>query len=657
MGQREDQIAQAKAMKTPDGKRMFSDEQIDAHIKQLDLQKTFSPTVMGQQQEPETQKLRSALQGTTFKFADEAEAYLRSMGGENYDTALKDIRLKIKNYETSRPVESGLIEAGASIPISVAMSYLTGGGSTSATTQSLFPALARVAGVGAAQGAATGAGGAEGDAYERLVGGTIGAATGGVLAPATYLGMKAVGNTILDPMIDFTRRKLGDRGAKIVETEVQRIQQQTGLEPDDIVAKIANGEIMAENPNILGIVRAYASGGGDASRTIREALTNRPTTLRNKTVEEISKELSGGAEPNVLKKFAQSEVERTTARNALYNKAYDEGGVITEEMLNSLTDAMQRSPSAYELINKLSQAQLKTKPFFTMNDAGEVTFIRPPTIRDMEIARRGLKADINRKYTSGEGDIAKELQPYEETLRGLINKSAPAVGEARAQAASDKLTTSSFDAGKKAFAKSPDQVQVEFEELVSKNPEAVSAYRAGIMAQLRNKMSMGGRTSMMANLESAEAKEGQILRIIYPQDKVDDILKLARVASQSQKASGKVLAGSATAETLMESKNIGMKISPEEVASVFSGDAFTTMRVVSKIVQKNAPNLSPEQRQQVARVLVSEDPKLVSNALRDQSGMAILQQRLQTIGNRVARTSGGLLTSPATTSLQNFLTQ
>ena len=657
MGLREDQIAQAKAMKTPDGKRMFSDEQIDAHIKQLDLQKTFSPTIMGEQQEPETQKLRSALQGTTFKFADEAEAYLRSMSGENYDTALKDIRLKIKNYETSRPVESGLIEAGASIPISVAMSYLTGGGSNSATTQSLFPALARVAGVGAAQGAATGAGGAEGDAYERLVGGTIGAATGGVLAPATYLGMKAVGNTILDPMIDFTRRKLGDRGAKIVETEVQRIQQQTGLEPDEIVAKIANGEILAENPNILGIVRAYASGGGDASRTIREALTNRPTTLRNKTVEEISKELSAGTEPNVLKKFAQSEVERTTARNALYNKAYDKGGVITEEMLNSLTDAMQRSPSAYELINKLSQAQLKTKPFFTMNDAGEVTFIRPPTIRDMEIARRGLKADINRKYTSGEGDIAKELQPYEATLRGLIDKSAPAVGQARSQAASDKVTSRAFNDGKLAFGKSPDQVQIEFEKLVSSSPESVSAYRAGIMAQLRNKMSMGGRTSMMANLESAEAKEGQILRIIYPQDKVDDILKLARVASQSQKAAGKVLGGSPTAETLMESKNIGMKISPEEVASVFSGDAFTTMRVVSKIVQKNAPNLSPEQKQQVARILVSEDPALVSRALRDESGMAILQQRLQTIGNRVARTSGGLLTAPATTSLQNFLTQ
>lgn len=51
---------------------------------------------MGEQQEPETQKLRSALQGTTFKFADEAEAYLRSVSGENYDTALKDIRLKIK---------------------------------------------------------------------------------------------------------------------------------------------------------------------------------------------------------------------------------------------------------------------------------------------------------------------------------------------------------------------------------------------------------------------------------------------------------------------------------------------------------------------------------------------------------------------------------
>lgn len=633
----------------------WTDPEIDEYESKVN---TFSPTIMGKQQEPETQRLRTALQGTTFKFADEAEAYLRSLSGENYDEALKDIRQKIKNYEKSRPVESGLIEAGGAIPMAIGMSWLTGGAGAPEAAQTLLPTLARVTGVGTVQGALTGVGGAEGDATSRLTGGVIGGATGAVTAPATFLGMKAVGGVVLDPMLDFTRRKLGDRGAKIVETEVQRIQEQTGLSPDEIVAKIASGEIMAENPNILGIVRAYASGGGDASRTIREALTRRPTELRNKTVEQISKELSSGAEPNVLKKFAQSESERTTARNALYTKAYDEGGVITEEMLNALTDAMQRSPSAYELINKLSQAQLKTKPFFTMNEAGEVTFIRPPTIRDMEIARRGLKADINKKYnTAGEGDIAKELQPYEETLRSLINKSAPAVGEARAQAASDKVTTSAFDAGKKAFGKSPDQVQIEFEQLLSKNPEAVSAYRAGIMAQLRNKMSMGGRTSMMSNLESLEAKEGQILRIIYPQDKVDDILKLARVASQSQKAASKVVGGSPTAETLLESKNIGMNISPEEVASVFSGDAFTTLRVASKIVQKNAPNLNPEQKQQVARILVSEDPTMVLNALRDQSGMAVLQKRLRSLGNTLARTSSGLMTPKATTSLQQFLTQ
>jgi hypothetical protein len=632
----------------------WTDAEIDDYESKLN---TYSPTVMGQQQEPETQRLRTALQGASFKFADEAEAYLRSLSGENYDTALKDIRQKIKNYEKSRPVESGLIEASGAIPMALGMSWLTGGAAAPEAAQSLLPTLAKVTGAGTVQGALTGAGGAEGDAYSRLTGGTIGAATGLVTAPATFLGMKAIGGVVLDPMLDFTRRKLGDRGAKIVETEVQRIQQQTGLEPDEIVAKIASGEIMAENPNILGIVRAYASGGGDASRTIREAMTRRPEALRNKTFQQISQELNAGTEPNVLKKFAQSEAERTTARNALYNKAYDEGGVITEEMLNSLTDAMQRSPSAYELINKLSQAQLKTKPFFTMDASGEVTFIRPPTIRDMEIARRGLKADINRKYQSGEGDIAKELQPYEATLRSLIDKSAPAVGEARATAASDKITTGAFDAGKKAFGKSPDQVQIEFEQLLSKNPEAVSAYRAGIMAQLRNKMSMGGRTSMMSNLESAEAKEGQILRIIYPQDKVDDILKLARVASQSQKASGKVLSGSPTAETLMESKNIGMNISPEEISGVFSGNAFTTMRVASKIVQKNAPNLNPEQKQQVARILVSEDPAMVLNALKDQSGMAILQKRLQSLGNTIARTSSGLMTPKATTSLQQFLTQ
>jgi len=631
----------------------YTDEQIDQFEATLNQ---YSPTIMGKQAEPDTQRLRSALQGTSFKFADEAEAYLRSLSGENYDTALADIRGKIKDYEKSRPVESGAIELSAGIPMALAASWLTGGTATPVVARTLLPTLARVAGVGAVQGGLTGAGGAEGDAFSRLVGGTTGAVTGGLVAPAVVGGMKLVGGTILDPMMDYTRRKFGDRGAKIVETEIQRIQQQTGLDPDQIVQKIAGGEILAENPNILGIVRSYYSGGGDASRTIRESLTTRPVALRQKTIEQMASELNAGTEPNVLKKFAQSEVERTTARNALYTKAYTEGGVITEDMLNNFTEALKRSPEAAKNINELFIAKTGKKPFFTVSENGEIDFVRPPNIQDMELARRGIQANINQKFATGSGDVAKELKPFELALRNSINASSDALKQARATAASDKLTTSSFDAGKKAFAKSPDQVQVEFEELMSKNPDAVSAYRAGIMAQIRNKMSMGGKTSMMANLESMESKEGQILRIIYPQDKVDDILKLARVAAQSQKASGTVLGGSPTAQTLMESKNIGMNISPQEIGAVFSGDAFTTMRVASKIIQKNAPNLTPEQKQQVAQVLVSEDPALVLNALKDQSGMAILQKRLQTLGNTFARTSGGLLTAPATTSLQQFLT-
>ena len=60
MGLREDQIAQAKAMTTPNGERMFTDEQIDAHIKQLDLQKTFSRSVLDPNQpEPPSQIMRS----------------------------------------------------------------------------------------------------------------------------------------------------------------------------------------------------------------------------------------------------------------------------------------------------------------------------------------------------------------------------------------------------------------------------------------------------------------------------------------------------------------------------------------------------------------------------------------------------------------------
>jgi len=661
MGLREDQIAQAKAMTTPDGKRMFSDEQIDAHIKQLDLQKTFSRTVLDPNQpEPPSQIMRSMAQGLTLNTADEIEAFLTSRGVDREET-LRDIRMKLKNYQAASPIASTVAEGVGSLPLAML-------GAPAAATK-LVPAISKVIGVGTAMGAASGAGRAEGDLSDRGEGAFYGGLGGGAGSGAVFGGFKLLGK-IADPLLDLATRKFGGRVSKTVETEIQRLVETTRLTPDEIVQRIANGEPLSENAALAAAVRLLFTQGGESSEIIRQSLTTRPSQLRQGATQQLQTDLTQGLQtvqspvgpikptidPNVLRRFNASELERTAALNAMYDTAYAEGGVVTEPMLSAFRESLKRSPSAVGEINKLHLAKTGEKPFFTVGEGGEITFIRPPNLKDMELARRGIQKDINQLWKSGNGDVAKELKPFELTLRGEINKSSPALADTRQTASSNLITSESFDAGKKAFGKSPDQISIDFEEIVAKGPDAVSAFRAGVMDQIRSRFkNPGDRTALLGKIADPELKEGAILRIIYPQDKVEGILKLATTAAQSQKQAGEVLKGSTTYANIAQAKQQGVNISAQEITSSLSGDPFTIMRVLGKFVTAKSPNLTPEQKQQVAKILISEDPKVVMNALRDESGLAMLQQKIQSASSRFARTAPGLFSSTATPALQSLI--
>ena len=649
MGLREDQIAQAKAMKSPDGKRMFTDEQIEAHVKSLDLQQTFSRSVLDPNQpDPPSQILRSMAQGLTFNTADEIEAYLKTLDGGDREAALRDIRMKLKNYQAASPIASTTAEIAGSLPLAVV------GGPAAGST--LLRSAAKVAGVGAGMGAASGFGRAEGDVLDRLAPAAVAGATGVVAAPLVFGGMKLLGK-LADPVLDFATRKFGDKFSKSVETEIRRITEATRMTPDEIVQRVANGEPLSENQALLSAVRLLYAQGGQPASILRESLGTRPTALREAAVADIQQTLAGDIkDPNVLRGFKASEAERKVARGQLYEQAYTSGGIITPEMLASLREALKRAPDAAENINALHLAKTGQKPFFKIDETGKIQFIRAPNIQDMETARRGIQTTINNKFKSGQGDVGTELKPFELALRDEINKSSQALKDARTTAASNKTTTESFDSGKKAFGKSPDEIEIEFQSIVAKGSDAVSAYRAGVMDQLRSKMTMGGRTTMMGKLEDANTKEGAIFRIIYPQDKVDSILKLASTAAQSQRAAAKVMGGSDTFAMQAEAKQQGINISGEEISSVLSGNPFSVARVLSKWIQKNEPNLTPEQKQEVARILISTDQDVVKKALLDNSKWDEIQRKARAISNSITRTTPGLFNVP-TQNLREMISQ
>jgi hypothetical protein len=593
--------------------------------------------LLSQLPKPETQRIRQFAQGATLNTADEAEAAARaSMFGTKYEDELKQIRQKLGVYQKAYPIESTMYELTGAVAPSVAMAPFTGGTSLATAPVQAGPALGRLMAMGAAQGGISGFASGEGglvDRATRAVGGTV---AGGLAAPIAQQAVKAVGG-LVGGVIDTVRRRVGDRGAKVVETEIARLTKESGLTPDELVDKIAKGEIMAENATLQDAVRVFARGGGQASTILKKALTERPPALRAQAMNELQNKLAGDLDENVLKSFRAGEKELGALENKLYTEAYAKGGVVNGDMLNAASEALKRAPDSGRSINEFYRSFTGKSPFFKVMDDGEVKWDKMPTLEDMEIIRRGVADAKGRAYTSGSGGVGKNLGDAELALRAQIDNSSLALRDARANVASNRLASESFDAGRKVFTKSADEIQYDFENLVAKSEGATKAFRAGVMDALRSKSSSGAAKTMMQKIEDPMSKEGQVLRTIFPQDELDNMLAIVGRASQSQRAATAVLGGSATAPSIFNANRVGMNISAEEASNALGGNPIAILNVAKKALAKATPTLSDAQRAQVAQVLVSEDPRFVLNALRDQGGIKMLQDRVSQMFGQAQR--------------------
>ena len=591
-----------------------------------------------------TQRLRSIAQGVTLGSADEMEARLRaSVTGEDYGKVLAEIQGKMKAYQAQAPFEALGYEALGGVGSAAALTMATGGTAApltgprmAASVAPLVRALAGTSALGGAQGGVTGFMTGEGDFAARAARVPQSTMMGASIAPVVQAGFMGVGK-LTDMALDAARRLSGGRGGKAAEAEIQKLAEQTGLTTDELVQRIANGEILAENQTLLQAVRALYTQGGKASTTIQGALSTRPDTLRREALTDMQQKLVSGLNPNfvgprpnnenVLRFYRATKDEAQALENKAYEDAWKTGGVIGQDLLASLKDALQRSPRAIDDINTIYTAQTGKKPFFSFDKDGEIVFAKAPTLEDAEVVRRGIQTSIDAAYTGGKPNVGVALKPVETALRDAIDASSPKLAATRAEASQLRAAKTAFQEGKTIFNKSADEVQIMMEDMVD-NPGAVNAFRAGAMDAIRAKMGTGRAKSMMGVFNNPETKEGAILRTIYPGDELDGILTRIGTAAQSQVAKNRILGGPDTASSLLQAAKIGSTITADEVANAASGNPMAAFRVASKFVGESNKGMSEKDRQRVAQILISEDPDIVRKALRDESGMAIFQQKI-----------------------------
>jgi hypothetical protein len=602
---------------------------------QAQPQSTF-PSISAPEPKPqvEPQRLRSAAQGLTLGFGDEIEALVRSkVAGQDFDKTIAQIRSDLAAYREDDPAGALVYEAGGSM-------IAPGGALKFALGKS--PTLLRVLGattsVGGVSGGVSALGTGEGNIIERSARVPAGVGFGAVTGPVGY----GIGKGLqmgTNALIDMARRRIGGRGAKIVENEIQRIARETGMTDDEIFAGVMRGDILAENKTIQDIVRAYARGGGEASEMLKRSLSKRPEELRGKALEDLNRVLFPDAQGNVRRVVGEADEVMRKQEGQQYRSAFERGGVITQETLGAIEQGIKRSPGAGRALQEAYQAQTGKTPFFSIKD-GEVVYDRAPTLQDAEILMRGLRDLADEAFRGGRGSAGQGFKEAEKILRAEINKSSTlferggdtesyggiyrpvvkTVEQTRKQAAKLRSSRDSFDYGKTIFGQNADQVSIDFERVT---PENMKYLRAGVMDAIRNKMATGNKLTFMKRLSDPQTKEGQILRTIYPQDELDGVLDTVGRAARSQEASGAILGGSGTAPTQMQASRIGSDVSLQEVTSAMTGNPLAIVSAARKMLRSVLPaNLTDKQRADVAEVLVSEDPQLVLRALRDDSAFA-----------------------------------
>jgi hypothetical protein len=599
---------------------------------ELTDEQAYQAALMQAQKEPPTQRLRTAAQGFTMGASDEAEAAIVSRWtGRPYDEVLSEIRTKIKAYQQAQPVESTGAELMGAAGMGLLTAPLTGGASIPMT-------LGRAAALSGAQGGITGFASAEGGMQERGAGAVTGAVTGAALGPIAQKGMEALGFTA-DKVVDWARRNIGGRGSKAVETEIQRLASTSGMTTDEIVDRIAKGEIMAENETLRTAVRALYSQGGSASNILREALTVRPEAFRKSAQSMMQAGLTPGVNKSVLRSMKMTDDAARAAERQAYKQAFEQGGIISPELTLAFGDAIKKVPNVVENINRNYRAETGKKNFFEVVD-GNVKFDKGATLEDFEIARRALRDEADQAYRAGQGSYGEILKNLELNIKTALDAASQPLAKARAGAAALRQARDAFGEGRKALTKSADQVDLEVQGL---NAQQLQAYRSGVMDSFRNKFTTGQRKSLMTTLADPESKEAKILRSVYPQDSLSDLMKKIDLASQSQKTATSVLGGSQTAPSLLQAQKVGSNVSAQEMVSAMSGDPFALLNVTRKILSSKTQNLSEPDRERVAKILVETDPTLVRRALQDDSVMADLQRRVGQImgGTAVGARSAG----------------
>ncbi len=269
---------------------------------------------------------RSVGQGLLFGFADEAEAFVRSLAGDKgYEENLETIRSELDAFREQAPVAAYGSEALASIP-----SALLGGAGLARL------GLTGAGKIGAIEGALYGAGTGE-SAEERLTGAALGATLGGGVSKAAEK---------LLPQKSKIAKKLQEKGIPL--TPGQSLRDQGSIGSSLITA-------------LEDLTTSYPGAGAVIQGKRLEGLIKTNQVFINEAVQPLNIKIPKNLTPRESFEFVQDRLDEEYAK-ILPKLSISDLGNFENKILNTIEDSIldpKEQERVLKIVNKTILTQIK----------------------------------------------------------------------------------------------------------------------------------------------------------------------------------------------------------------------------------------------------------------------------------------------------------
>jgi len=509
--------------------------------------------------------VKSALQGLSFGFSDEAEAGIKALLGKgSYEQNLASLQLAKEQFEQESPGLAMASEFAGAIPTA-----LVGGAGAYRAAQMLSqraPGIAqavspRVTGIG---GAAVGGGVASGvtgagtaEPGQRMAGAASAAPIGAALGPAVRVAPQAVsalpgvrqgldiGREVLskipgvDITTDFARR---------ADVKLLQALQQDGFSPDQIAARIQSIKQSGYKPETI------MELGGTATRTLADTIAGYPGARG--FAAELAESRGAGQVERVMTDFRQSlrvdadafELaediikKRDAAAAPLYRQAYQEGGVISDDRFMGFMKIPQFK-DAYARAKRIAALDGIDLP----EKATDIEKIGGFDLMTLDYIKRGLDDVLFTGKQPGSGigktELGKLKQKRNEFV-AIIDEAGPAsYRQARQAFAGPTEVADAIDMGRKFANIDPRQLAKDFEKLSEAEKDG---FRVGVFDAIKSEAEKGveGRNIIPKIWNSIKRKDQ--VRALIGDDAFQELSDKLRRENLIKESDVSIMSGSPT---------------------------------------------------------------------------------------------------------------